>query len=115
MNGNRIYVAMDGHAPTGCSDCGKPMRYATDYYMVDNALWCTALGVAPSAYERSKRVEETLLHVVCLEKRLGRYLTREDFIDAPVNEGLFGFSRDAFPRREEPACVSISLSSGGPS
>jgi len=42
-----------------------------------NAAWPTGRG---------------MLCIGCLEDRLGRQLTSDDFTDAPINQGVFGYS-----------------------
>lgn len=53
-----------------CSGCGNEV---TDYYMVRTDLWAN-YGAG-----------DGFLHLKCLEKRIGRAITREDFSDAPIN------------------------------
>ena len=57
-----------------CAECG---RDALDSYMVYDFVW---LLVMPSKHG--------LLHLECLERRLGRPLTLADFTAAPVNNVL---------------------------
>lgn len=53
-----------------CIDCGKDTR--TEYYMVWDWIW--------------RRVNTVgMLHVRCLENRLGRLLVWQDFMDCPLN------------------------------
>lgn len=63
-----------------CGDCGKV--YHQDY-MVKSSTW-----------EESASKSNEVLHLECLEKRLGRGLTIEDFIEAPINETFrFAYKR----------------------
>ena len=55
-----------------CSDCYKQVNRG---YMVNNALWEAA----------GAQSNNEVLHVECLEKRLGRKLTGADFTDVPIN------------------------------
>lgn len=67
---------MPTHNPEfNCIDCG--FNTMTEYYMVHNALWAEA-GMKPDG---------GMLCIGCLEDRLGRTLTMNDFTDAPVNHG----------------------------
>ncbi|QFG12256.1 Hypothetical Protein OBI_RACECAR_152 [Arthrobacter phage Racecar] len=70
-----------------CMDCPVNTHYIHEYYMVQFDLW---YSVVPSG--------EGMLCIGCLEDRLGRELTTEDFIEAPVNYGIFGMS-DRFRAR----------------
>lgn len=58
-----------------CWDCGEDTR--EDYYRVHDHLW-SSLDIP----------EIVMLHRVCLEKRLGRKLTRADFTDSYCNEEI---------------------------
>lgn len=60
-----------------CLDCqvDTSRGEAEEYYMVHTELW---LEVNPG--------NDGMLCIGCLEKRLGRELTRADFTDAPINE-----------------------------
>lgn len=57
-----------------CSDCAE---LELSGYMVENSVWREA---------GAHRFE--LLHLECLEKRLGRPLTIEDFTPAPINHSI---------------------------
>jgi hypothetical protein len=62
-----------------CTDCG----YGTinnEYYMVRNAVWERALG------HPIPNFDDTILCIGCLERRIGRTLTRFDFTNCPLNE-----------------------------
>lgn len=93
MNHNRV------KAEHPCADCGKPIYYDTDYYMVHNALWCKAFHRKYVDYgDDGDSCPNVMLHLACLEKRLGRKLRRKDFpADVPVNNGWFGFHRETVP------------------
>lgn len=56
-----------------CQDCSKHTA-GNDYYMVQHDLW---------AHMHPNRAG--MLCLSCLQTRMGRILTRSDFIDAPVN------------------------------
>ncbi|MDB4278011.1 hypothetical protein N9917_00115 [Deltaproteobacteria bacterium] len=63
-----------------CVQCSKPE--GPDYYMVTDEVWQQAQVPALS-----------VLHLHCLEARLGRRLTIVDFTDVPVNRLIhYGFS-----------------------
>jgi hypothetical protein len=71
-----VYLNVDMTEPKplvdfSCEDCGSDYD---EYYMVQNDIWKTygAGGV--------------MLCIGCLEKRMGRKLRRQDFIDLPINE-----------------------------
>lgn len=69
-----------------CVDCNQP----DSMYMVRGTVWHTAF---PN-YEqvRRQRVQEglfTCLCIPCLERRLGRALTIEDFKPVPINQAIF--------------------------
>ena len=61
-----------------CPICGLTTY---DLYMIKDEVWYSEAEL--SRY----------LHLVCLERKLGRSLKIEDFTDAPVNEGIrFGMT-----------------------
>ncbi len=62
---------------TACVDCGIDTIEIDEYYMVWNDIWPLE--------------GRGMLCIGCLENRLGRELTREDFTDAPINE-IFTYS-----------------------
>jgi hypothetical protein len=65
-----------------CLECGEYVRYL---YMVHDFVWRQAVPDSKG-----------LLHLKCLEKRLGRQLRRHDFKDLEINELIiFGFLRGA--------------------
>jgi hypothetical protein len=55
-----------------CAECGISCR--EDYYMLEHTVWDKI----------AKRNE--LLHLKCVEKRLGRKLRKSDFMDIPFNK-----------------------------
>ena len=57
-----------------CIDCAACTNCNGEYYMVHDEVWETA---------NPKR--KGMLCVGCLELRLNRLLTKDDFTDAPVN------------------------------
>ena len=54
-----------------CLDCS--MMTENEYYMVHDEIWHSVAG-------------EGMLCIGCLENRLGRRLSKDDFTDAPVND-----------------------------
>lgn len=40
---------------------------------------------------KEKKLSEVFICLRCLEQRLNRKLKKQDFIKAPINEGIFGF------------------------
>lgn len=55
-----------------CSECNE---LCSDYYMVTDAVWLAAMPT-----------DAGYLHLVCLEKRLGRRLGSPDFPLCPIND-----------------------------
>lgn len=77
----------DGVTVHRCDECGLPMRYETDYYMLKHRLWARAMRSRPS-----KKFAAGYLHRACVEKRIGRPLRMADFLlELPINRGFFGF------------------------
>lgn len=62
----------------GCYHCGKALKRADDYMVHDKTWKESGLPSRHPAYF-------VLLHKECLEERIGRKLTREDFADCLVN------------------------------
>lgn len=61
-----------------CGDCGvdtAPKNGSCEFYMVTHAVWKEA--------QRDKAMY--FLCIGCLEQRLGRLLTSDDFSDVPLN------------------------------
>lgn len=56
-----------------CFDCGKDTCNGHDYYVVWDYLW------------KKFGVGDGMLCIQCFEKRIGRKLTKEDFVPCPVN------------------------------
>ena len=59
----------------GCIDCGVCTNCNGEYYMVYDEVW-----------EAANPKRKGMLCIGCLETRLGRLLTKDDFTDAPVND-----------------------------
>lgn len=66
-----------------CVDCGVDTDVIDEYYMVHDHVWLSS-GIG---------LNDGMLCVGCLERRIGRTLTAADFTDAPINRGLFPYSR----------------------
>jgi hypothetical protein len=66
--------------PTYCFDCGSD----DDYYMLRDEVWA-ATGMGRRGH----------LCIACVEERLGRTLTREDFTDVDVNDLSQAWPRSA--------------------
>jgi hypothetical protein len=58
--------------PELCAACGADTEH--EFYMVHDTVWGAAAELG-----------DAFLCIVCLERRLGRTLTPQDFTDAPVN------------------------------
>src|ERR1700733_13312125 len=65
--------------PTGyqCKDCKRCTVLLREYYMVLDEVWAMAFGGC------------AMLCIGCLEHRLGRTLTKQDFQDFPINCCVF--------------------------
>lgn len=71
-----------------CLDCGVSTLENGEYYMVTDEVWL----------EEVAAIDSGMLCIGCLEERLGRRLTKDDFILAPINDGwLF----DQSPRLQD--------------
>lgn len=82
----------DGTVVHICAECGGPMRYDTDYFMLTHPVWAKAIG----AHHR-KKWAPGYLHLACVEKRLGRPLVLADFMPSlPINCGFFGFDAQVY-------------------
>jgi hypothetical protein len=62
-----------------CDDCGFGTLLLNEYYMVTDTVWKQAWA----GHRKWWHLE--ILCIGCLEARLNRKLTRDDFIDAPIN------------------------------
>ena len=61
-----------------CLDCGNRTafnRKGWEYYMVHNVLWA-----------KTNPLIDGMLCIGCLESRIGRILTSDDFTNAPLNQ-----------------------------
>jgi hypothetical protein len=59
-----------------CEDCGECTCCIGEYYMVEDEVWYSAI---------TARSKPDMLCVGCVELRIGRLLTKDDFSDAPLN------------------------------
>jgi hypothetical protein len=67
-------------APPWCADCGVNTLAVGEWYMVNDKLW-------EAASRFGKIWEESFyLCIGCIELRLGRRLTPDDFTNVPVND-----------------------------
>lgn len=57
-----------------CLACGSSTLHLNEYYMVTDEVW-----------EIANPDKRGMLCIGCLEDRVGRLLTKDDFTDAPVN------------------------------
>lgn len=57
-----------------CMDCAMCTLCNDEYYMVQNELWSEAIPE-----------KHGMICIGCIEQRLGRLLTKDDFTDAPLN------------------------------
>lgn len=56
-----------------CLDCGKCTKL--EHYFVKDSVW----------KDLASMPEAGMLHVLCLEARIGRKLNKDDFTDAHIN------------------------------
>lgn len=76
----RVYEKqIEFHVHT-CAECAE---MNLDSYMIVDSVW------------RQVAQSDEVLHLECLEKRLGREITREDLIDCPGNKLLLRIVRPA--------------------
>lgn len=59
-----------------CEDCGECTNCIGEYFMVDDEVWYSAI---------TARSKPDMLCIGCVELRIGRLLTKDDFSDAPLN------------------------------
>lgn len=64
-----------------CAACEVNTLHINEYYMVTDEIWQI---VWPE--------KRGMLCIGCVEAKLGRTLTRADFTDAPINNGVFNYS-----------------------
>ncbi len=62
-----------------CFDCKVDTEKINEFYMVHDHLW-------KQAVTNQNQRENRVLCIGCLETRLGRTLTADDFIDFPINK-----------------------------
>lgn len=77
------YVEYETDPMWNCIDCGIHTGLHLEYYMVRDDVWAlSGLGG-----------HDGMLCIACLEDRIGRALTPDDFPDLPINSGgAFAFS-----------------------
>jgi hypothetical protein len=66
-----------------CADCCVGTFTIGEYYMVKDAVWEQAWAGRRKSWQQ---IDDQILCIGCLEKRIGRTLMACDFIDAPVND-----------------------------
>jgi hypothetical protein len=67
-----------------CADCGVGTLTLGEYYMVHDNVWEQAWAGRRKAWHDV--IGQEILCIGCLEQRIGRTLTADDFPDAPVND-----------------------------
>jgi hypothetical protein len=87
-----------------CLDCGGDTSAIREYYMVIDAVW-EAAGQIPLSRRRQQTAEEqetrqrAFLCIGCLESRIGRRLTADDFTDVSINRrGEYWYSARLWDR-----------------
>jgi hypothetical protein len=85
-----------------CADCGYD-TISDEYYMVRNAVWERALG------HPIPNFDDTILCIGCLERRIGRTLTRYDFTNCPLNKDDPDWSERLRDRRKRGRRVDFAL------
>jgi hypothetical protein len=73
-----------------CEDCGECTNCIGEYYMVEDEVWYSAI---------SARSKPDMLCLGCLEQRIGRLLTKDDFSDAPLNSMPYWTRSERFKSR----------------
>ncbi|WP_306364498.1 hypothetical protein [Nocardia sp. CC227C] len=68
-----------------------PLEGPDEWYTVHDALWQHA-GARP----------DSILCIGCLESRLGRRLRHNDFLDAPLNDPVYGQHSERLRHRLRP-------------
>ena len=69
-------VEDDDFSDFECIDCGVNTMFNDEYYMLLDDIWENDLGL---------HSHEGMMCIGCVESRLGRRLTSEDFADVPLN------------------------------
>lgn len=70
-----------------CSKCEEK----AEYYMLDFKLWDKV----------SQKNKYPFLCFNCVKDKLKRKLTNKDFIDAPINKGVFGFYSEEYVKNQK--------------
>jgi hypothetical protein len=63
-----------------CSDCGECTQCMDEYYMLKDEVWHSAI---------TARSKPSILCIGCVESRIGKLLTKDDFAPVPLNEMPF--------------------------
>jgi len=81
----KIPVMRRQYLQFNCKDCGADTIAIGEYYIVRDEVWALAW---PGYHNprHGKLLGERVLCIGCLENRLGRTLTRADFVDVPAND-----------------------------
>lgn len=73
-----------------CAACTDNTLHIREFYMVHDEIWIAATSNEDGTEDEKKA--RGMLCIGCLEARLGRTLTADDFTDAPVNQGVMMYS-----------------------
>lgn len=74
----RYYWLRQGTVSPDCADCGVDTWAIGEVYVVQMELWAR-YGVGPAWDSAVNAHERACLCIGCLEQRMGRRLTRDDF------------------------------------
>ena len=75
-------------AKAPCFDCGVDTLTSDEWYAVHNHVWKAAWPNTKQATGRIEKPLSEILCIRCLELRLGRPLTPDDFTSASINEEI---------------------------
>jgi hypothetical protein len=89
VSGPRPECICNGKTSFSCLDCSVCTDCNAEYYMVHDHVW---LAANPK--------DKGMLCVGCLESRLGRLLTKDDFTAAPLNTNPWSESERLATRRK---------------
>ncbi len=83
----REFIDQFTYANTKCRDCGG----VNHPYTVKPKIWMEAVN--------NHNYRRLFICLFCIELRLKRPLVDDDFIEAPINYGVFGFHKHMWTRR----------------